>query len=72
MKTILNFRIFLAPTTAAPKIPEPLQDEHKTLVYILVKNTPHELVLPKQIPTEPSKPEIFFVKYKDNEQDKEI
>lgn len=75
MKRILNFSILfftLAPSTPTPKIPEPLQDEHRTLVYILVKKQPHELVLPKPIPTEPSKPEVFFVKYKDDENDEEM
>ncbi|XP_065084461.1 uncharacterized protein LOC135706734 [Ochlerotatus camptorhynchus] len=61
-----------APAPPAPiqqQIPPQPQDEHKTLVYVLVKK-PEEaapLELPQAEPTEPSKPEVYFIKYKANE-----
>lgn len=57
------------PTPAKQIIPEQPQDEHKTLVYVLVKNPePQQLIdVPIAAPTEPSKPEVFFIKYKDQE-----
>jgi Domain of unknown function (DUF243) len=56
------------PTPTAAIIPEQPQDEHKTLVYVLVKkpDPQPETVVPKPEPTEPSKPEVFFIKYKQN------
>lgn len=58
-----------APTPTAPVIPEQSQDEHKTLVYVLVKKPePQPLIeIPKIKPTEPSKPEVYFIKYKADE-----
>lgn len=55
-----------APAPTVPVIPEQIQDIHKTLVYVLVKNPePQPLIeLPKVEPTEPSKPEVYFIKYK--------
>lgn len=57
------------PTPAKQIIPEQPQDEHKTLVYVLVKNPePQQLVdVPIAEPTEPTKPEVYFIKYKDQE-----
>lgn len=57
------------PTPAKQIIPEQPQDEHKTLVYVLVKNpAPQQLIdVPIPEPTEPSKPEVFFIKYSDKE-----
>lgn len=54
------------PTPTAPVIPEQQQDEHKTLVYVLVKKPEPapQIVIPSAPPTEPSKPEVFFIKYK--------
>lgn len=65
-------KIYLAPTPptpAAPIIPEQPQDEHKTLVYVLVKKPEPQpqIEIPKIKPTEPSKPEVFFIKYKADE-----
>lgn len=56
------------PTPTAPIIPEPLQDEHKTLVYVLVKKPDPQpkIELPQVKATEPTKPEVFFVKYKED------
>lgn len=57
------------PTPAKQIIPEQPQDEHKTLVYVLVKNPePQPLIdVPLPEPTEPSKPEVYFINYKDQE-----
>lgn len=57
------------PTPTAPIIPEQPQDEHKTLVYVLVKKPePQPLVdFPVQHTTEPSKPEVYFINYKNQE-----
>lgn len=56
-----------APTPTVPVIPEPVPDEHKTLVYVLVKKPEPQpqIEIPKVRPTEPSKPEVFFIKYKE-------
>lgn len=56
------------PEPQALSIPETPQDEHKTLVYVLVKKpepTP-QVQLPVASTTEASKPEVFFIKYKEN------
>lgn len=54
------------PKQQVPVIPEQPQDEHKTLVYVLVKKPEEQeqLVLPEVAPTTPSKPEVYFIKYK--------
>lgn len=59
-----------APAPPAPikqVIPEQPQDIHKTLVYVLVKKPEPqpEVEVPEITPTEPSKPEVFFIKYKE-------
>ncbi|CAK9832982.1 hypothetical protein ANTRET_LOCUS9732 [Anthophora retusa] len=55
------------PTPTAPALP-PLspQDEEKTLIYVLVKKPEEapDVVLPTQAPTQPSKPEVYFIRYK--------
>lgn len=58
------------PTPVKQILPEQPQDEHKTLVYVLVKNPePQPLIdVPIPEPTEPTKPEVFFIKYKENEE----
>ncbi|XP_061397777.1 uncharacterized protein LOC133333474 [Musca vetustissima] len=58
-----------APNPPAPVrqvLPPPVQDEHKTLVYVLVKKPEEQqpIILPTPQPTEPSKPEVYFIKYK--------
>lgn len=57
------------PKLTAPVIPEQPQDEHKTLVYVLVKkpDAQPQIQIPQPVPTQPSKPEVFFIKYKDGE-----
>ncbi|GAB0088815.1 extensin [Sergentomyia squamirostris] len=54
------------PAPTAPVIPAQIQDEHKTLVYVLVKKpeSQPQVVVPPVVPTEPSKPEVYFIKYK--------
>lgn len=54
------------PSPTAPVIPVQPQDEHKTLVYVLVKkpDPEPEIVIPTPATTEPSKPEVYFIKYK--------
>lgn len=54
------------PRYVAPVIPQQPQDEHKTLVYVLVKkpDEQQQIELPSAQPTEPSKPEVYFIKYK--------
>ncbi|XP_049819358.1 titin [Aethina tumida] len=54
------------PTYSAPIIPVQPQNEEKTLVYVLVKKPedPQEVVIPTVAPTKPSKPEVYFIKYK--------
>lgn len=67
-----DFQIFIIaptpPTPTAPIIPENIPDEHKTLVYVLVKkpDPQPQIEIPQVRPTEPSKPEVFFIKYKDD------
>ncbi|XP_050300292.1 uncharacterized protein LOC126738873 [Anthonomus grandis grandis] len=54
------------PTPTAPIIPAQPQNEEKTLVYVLVKKPeePPEITIPTPAPTQPSKPEVYFIRYK--------
>lgn len=52
------------PTPQALKLPP--QDEHKTLVYVLVKKPDPEPSIEVPNTTEPSRPEVYFIKYKEN------
>uniref|UniRef100_A0A182SJ91 DUF243 domain-containing protein n=1 Tax=Anopheles maculatus TaxID=74869 RepID=A0A182SJ91_9DIPT len=54
------------PTPAPPVLPPIQQNEEKTLVYVLVKkqDEPEEIVIPTVAPTPPSKPEVYFIRYK--------
>lgn len=49
-----------------PVIPPPQQNEEKTLVYVLVKKPEEQpdIVIPTPIPTLPSKPEVYFIRYR--------
>lgn len=49
-----------------PEIPTVPQNEEKTLVYVLVKKPDPQpnYVPPTQLPTQPSKPEVYFIRYK--------
>lgn len=54
------------PTPTAPVIPLQPQNEEKTLVYVLVKKPEEqpEIVIPTPAPTQPAKPEVYFIRYK--------
>ncbi|XP_044738798.1 eukaryotic translation initiation factor 4G-like [Chrysoperla carnea] len=54
------------PTPTAPVIPVIPQNEEKTLVYVLVKKPEEqpEIVIPTAAPTQPAKPEVYFIRYK--------
>ncbi|CAH1170116.1 unnamed protein product [Phaedon cochleariae] len=53
------------PRQQAPVIPVQPQNEEKTLVYVLVKKPEEqpEIVVPQAQPTQPTKPEVYFIKY---------
>ncbi|XP_073816041.1 uncharacterized protein [Musca autumnalis] len=55
-----------APVMRPPVVPPPPQNEEKTLIYVLHKKpeTQADIVIPTPAPTKPSKPEVFFIKYK--------
>jgi hypothetical protein len=55
-----------APAPTAPVIPQFAQNEEKTLVYVLVKKPDEQpdIVIPTPAPTQPSKPEVYFIRYK--------
>ncbi|XP_073983657.1 uncharacterized protein [Rhodnius prolixus] len=50
----------------APVIPELQQHQEKTLIYVLHKNPSDAppIVIPTAKPTQPSKPEVYFIRYK--------
>lgn len=54
------------PTPTAPIIPQVQQDSEKTLIYVLVKKPEDQpqITIPTVAPTAPSKPEVYFIKYK--------
>ncbi|XP_064540855.1 uncharacterized protein TwdlE [Drosophila montana] len=54
------------PAPTAPIIPQYPQNEEKTLVYVLVKKPEEQpdIVIPTPAPTQPSKPEVYFIRYK--------
>lgn len=54
------------PAPTAPIIPPIPQNEEKTLVYVLVKKPEEqpEITIPTPAPTQPSKPEVYFIRYK--------
>lgn len=59
-----------APTPPPPTVPDipalPPPDEQKTLIYVLVKKPEEapEITIPTPAPTKPSKPEVYFIRYK--------
>ncbi|KAJ8977683.1 hypothetical protein NQ317_000447 [Molorchus minor] len=55
-----------APNPTAPTIPLQAQNEEKTLVYVLVKKPDDaaDITIPTAAPTQPSKPEVYFIRYK--------
>ncbi|KAL3276008.1 hypothetical protein HHI36_020739 [Cryptolaemus montrouzieri] len=58
------------PTPTVPSIPVQPQNEEKTLVYVLVKKPEEqpEIHIPQPIPTQPTKPEVYFIRYKTHKQ----
>lgn len=60
-----------APAPTAPVIPVIPQNEEKTLVYVLVKKPDDQpdIVIPTPAPTQPSKPEVYFIRYKTQKQE---
>ena len=54
------------PTPTADNIQLPGHDEQKTLIYVLVKkpDQAEALKIQQPAPTQPSKPEVYFIKYK--------
>lgn len=68
-----HYRIIFikAPTQAPPTLPAfpaVAENEEKTLVYVLVKRPDEapEIVMPPPTTTVPSKPEVYFIRYKAN------
>lgn len=69
-----HYRIIFikAPTQSVPTPPPPAQapeNEEKTIVYVLVKR-PDDVQMvevPTPAPTVPSKPEVYFIRYKTQE-----
>ncbi|KAJ8924795.1 hypothetical protein NQ315_000948 [Exocentrus adspersus] len=55
-----------APAATAPTIPLQAQNEEKTLIYVLVKRPEDaaDISIPTAAPTQPSKPEVYFIRYK--------
>lgn len=63
---IIFVKLPTVPTPTLPTIPVIPQNEEKTLVYVLVKKPEEapEIVIPTPPPTAPSKPEVYFIRYK--------
>ncbi|KAF6212831.1 hypothetical protein GE061_010540 [Apolygus lucorum] len=67
-----NYKIVFikAPTPPPPQVPDiPViapPAEQKTLIYVLVKKPEEapEITIPTPAPTQPSKPEVYFIRYK--------
>lgn len=55
-----------APAMRAPIVPPAPQNEEKTLIYVLHKKpeAQPDIVIPTSAPSKPSKPEVYFIKYK--------
>ena len=69
-----HYRIIFikAPTQTAPTLPPlpaAVENEEKTIVYVLVKRPDdlRDIVLPTPPSTVPSKPEVYFIRYKTQE-----
>lgn len=64
-----NYKVIFIKAPSVPAPPQiiqlPPQTQDKTLVYVLVKKPEEQpdLVIPTPTPTQPSKPEVYFVKY---------
>lgn len=57
------------PIPTIPPIPQPVENEEKTIVYVLVKKPEDvpEIIIPTPASTVPSKPEVYFIRYKTEE-----
>ncbi|XP_030371118.1 early nodulin-75 [Scaptodrosophila lebanonensis] len=55
-----------APAVRPPIVAPPPQNEEKTLIYVLHKKPEldQDIIIPTPAPTKPSKPEVYFIKYK--------
>ncbi|XP_075218662.1 uncharacterized protein LOC142323208 [Lycorma delicatula] len=58
------------PSAQAPVIPAPQSDIEKTLIYVLHKNPTDAapIIIPTPKPTQPAKPEVYFIRYKTNKE----
>ncbi|XP_055714538.1 uncharacterized protein LOC129808743 [Phlebotomus papatasi] len=54
------------PQPTPAQIAQAAQNSEKTIVYVLVKRpeAPEDIVLPSAAPVTPSKPEVYFIRYK--------
>ncbi|CAH1099585.1 unnamed protein product [Psylliodes chrysocephalus] len=54
-----------AASYASPSVIQP-QSQDKTLIYVLVKKPEDQadIQIPEVVPTQPSKPEVYFIRYK--------
>ncbi|XP_067631606.1 uncharacterized protein TwdlC [Eurosta solidaginis] len=66
-----HYKIVFIKAPASPAIRPPIvpplpQNEEKTLIYVLHKKPEDikDIVIPTAAPTKPSKPEVYFIKYK--------
>lgn len=70
-----HYRIIFIKAPAPPAVtqtfPESPIREEKTIVYVLVKKPDEipEISLPTPVSTVPSKPEVYFIRYKTQEED---
>ncbi|XP_053671348.1 myb-like protein I [Anopheles nili] len=60
------------PTVSKVVLPQPPVNEEKTLVYVLHKKPEleQEIVLPAPVTAKPSRPEVYFIKYKTKKEEK--
>uniref|UniRef100_T1GEQ4 DUF243 domain-containing protein n=1 Tax=Megaselia scalaris TaxID=36166 RepID=T1GEQ4_MEGSC len=63
-----------APSPSISPILPPVQNhEEKTLIYVLHKKPEiGDIVVPTPAPTQPSKPEVYFIKYKTKKEEKPV
>uniref|UniRef100_A0A182QP68 DUF243 domain-containing protein n=1 Tax=Anopheles farauti TaxID=69004 RepID=A0A182QP68_9DIPT len=61
------------PTLSKVVLPQQPVNEEKTLVYVLHKKPEleQEIVVPPQVTSKPSKPEVYFIKYKTKKQEQQ-
>lgn len=61
-------------TSAVPAIPVISKDEEKTIIYVLVKRPEEaaQITIPTVAPPTPSKPEVYFIRYKAQKETKAV